>query len=165
MDSALLEYVIGADGRYVDANPGLLAATGYTLDELRELVVGQLSTTSPDVAREMWQGLLRGEFEPRPVPVLVRRKDGRLFDAIFVGVHPSDDRARWTVRLELVRLPDERPARDALAATLADWRAAERQLMSLDESDPLRRVVEAQVDDLRDRYRTLQPAIHPATAW
>ena len=164
MDSTLLEYVIGADGRYVDANAPLLAATGYTLEELRGLVVGQLSTTSPEVAREMWQALVRGEFEPRPVPVLVRRKDGRLFDAVFLAATPSDDRSRWAVRLELVRLPDERPAREALAATLADWRAAERHLMSLEESDPLRRVVEAQVTDLRERYRALQAAIDPATA-
>jgi PAS domain S-box-containing protein len=122
MEPTLLEYDIGADGRYVDANPALLAATGYTLDELRGLMVGQLSTTSPDVAREMWQRLVRGEYEPRQTPVLVRRKDGRLFDAILLSVARDPKGDRWRVVLELVRLPDERPAREALAATLADWR-------------------------------------------
>jgi PAS domain S-box-containing protein len=157
--------VIGGDGRYVDANAALLATTGYTLEELRQLIVGQLSTTSPEVARQLWDAVRRGEFElhSRPVPVLVRRKDGRLFDAIFVGATASEDRSRWTVHLELVRLPEERPAREALQVTLSDWRAAERHLTSLAASDPLRSVVEAQVADLRDRYRELNESMRSAT--
>lgn len=165
MEPTLLEYALDVEGRYVDASPSLLAATGYTLEELRGLVVGQLSTTSPDVAREMWKGFVRGEFEVRTVPVLVRRKDGRLFDAILLGLARQDDLDGWKVTLEVVRLPEERPAREALATTLSDWRAAERRLFSLDASDPLRPVVEAQVEDLRERYRQLQPTIRTAPAW
>lgn len=156
MDHRLLEYSIDRDGRYVDANEPLLDATGYTLDELRGLVVGQLSTTSPDVARELWQRFLRGEIEPRPLPVLVRRKDGRLFDALFLDLKPAEQEDRWVVRLEAVRLPRDQSARSILVATLEDWRAAERQLASLPEDAPLREVVEAQIRDLRDRYRQLQ---------
>jgi PAS domain-containing protein len=164
MGPTLLEYQIDVDGRYVDANAELLAATGYTLDELRTLVVGQLSTTNPDAAREMWRRFVRGEVATRPVPVLVRRKDGRLFDAIFLKLTPVADAGPWVVTLELVRMPDDRPARAAMATTLADWRAAERQLATLTADDPLRPVVEAQVADLRDRCRELQPTIRPETA-
>jgi len=161
MGPTLLEYAIDVDGGYVDANAELLAVTGYTVEELRGLVVGQLSTTSPDAAREMWGRFVRGEIPTRPIPVLVRRKDGRLFDAIFLGIHPTDGADRWVVNLELVRMPEERPARAALAGTLEDWRAAERKLASLTADDPLRPVVEAQVADLRDRYRELQPTRQP----
>lgn len=94
---------------------------------------------------------------------LVRRRDGQLFDAIFPGLKPADDADRWLVTLELVRRPVERPAREAIATTIADWRAAERHLASLGDSDALRPVVEAEAD-LRDRYRELQPASQPETA-
>jgi PAS domain S-box-containing protein len=163
VDRTLLEYAIGADGLYVDANAELLAVTGYTLEELRGLAVGQLSTSSPDAAREGWSRYLRGEITPRPVPVLVRRKDGRLFDAIFLELRRQDDADRWRVTLELVRMPEERPARAAITTTLADWRAAERELLSLPEDDPLRPVVEAQVAELRGRYRELQAERQPGT--
>jgi PAS domain S-box-containing protein len=164
MVATLLEYAIDGDGRYVDANAELLAVTGYTVEELRALVVGQLSTTSPDAAREMWGRFVRGEIETRSIPVLARRKDGRLFDAIFLGIQPAEEAGRWVVTLELVHMPEERPERAVMATTLADWRAAERKLAGLDVDDPLRPVVEAQVAGLRDRYRELQSTSMPGTA-
>ena len=53
--------------------------------------------------------------------------------------------------------------RPACSTTLADWRAAERELLSLPEDDPLRPVVEAQVAELRGRYRELQAERQPGT--
>ena len=129
------------------------------------MVVGQLSTSSPDVARDAWRRFAAGGAGARTMPVLVRRKDGRLVEAILLGVEPVPGERRWQATLELVRMPNDRSQATALASVLAEWRAAERQLATLPDGDSMRPVVEAQVSELRERYRQLQPQPRTAPAW
>jgi len=67
--------VVDAEGRYLDANPAMTALVGYTVTELRQMRIGDLTadreSAAARAARAARDGIWRGELE-------LRRKDGSL---------------------------------------------------------------------------------------
>jgi protein-histidine pros-kinase len=60
--------VLGLDGRCLEANRAICRLSGYSADELRELRIGDLSASAPDLVGQIWEQLKRegawhGELE------------------------------------------------------------------------------------------------------
>jgi len=151
-DEPVLALVIDEGGRYLAADEQLLARLGYTLDELRSLRVGALSTAEPAAADDLWRRYVAGEIEiPRHRQGVIRARDGRTFEVIFLGVDRRGP-AEWELRLQFI---GERPATGprTLQYILADWRAAERRLADMADDDPTRPYLDTLVAQLRAQYR------------
>ena len=151
-EEPVLALVIDEEGRYVAADEQLLTRLGYTLDELRSLHVGALSTAEPAAAEDVWRRYVAGEIDiPRHRAGALRARDGRTFEVIYLGVDRRGP-AEWELRLQFV---GERPATGprTLQYILADWRAVERRLADMADDDPTRPYLETLVGQLRAQYR------------
>jgi PAS domain S-box-containing protein len=148
--------VINADGTTADASPEALALLGLTLDELRALPPGALSPEPADPAaeaafREQWEGQGSPDIAGEAT---VRRLDGTSIRVKF-GITPIED-GRFMAMLEPVAGPTEQPPTLYTAGqVLAEWRAAERRLITIPPETPEWHHTQAEIDTFRQRYQEL----------
>jgi PAS domain S-box-containing protein len=130
--------VVNADGRYVDANPAALALLGFTLEELLQLQVSDLSTQAQEGFRAEHERLKR-DREWRGES-LMRRKDGSVFPIevrasqallpegtlYFANVRDITERKRVETRLQasetrLAALLEQLPVAVGLTDAEGQW--------------------------------------------
>lgn len=149
-----LVLVISEDGQYVDANDEALATLGYTLEELRELPPGVLSSGDVATTQEVWRRFAAREIDvPGDRAGQLTTKDGHVLLVTFVGLEPGPTPGTYVSRMQIPpqELGPRRPR--ALHFVLQEWRAAERQLAELERDDPQRAALEREVEELRDLYQ------------
>ncbi len=146
---------ISPEGRYLDASPAALELFGVDLDEVRMVDVGTfVQEPFGDAARESWRvwvesGLLvaRGERE-------VVRPDGRRCRIRFEAVRDPDGSYQETMQ-ELAGNSERRSAFTTLAAVLEAVREAERALAKLPKRSPRRRLIKAEIGQLREAFEQM----------
>ena len=154
MPSPKLEMVLDGQGHYVDASPPLLELLGYSLDEFKGLEPGAVGAAAAGPTAEIWTAFVDGEIDfPGGRPTELRRKDGSLVPAWFVGVAPGPREGTWVVSLDIrtEQTPPDIPP--VLPVILSEWRAAERRLSQLALDDPRRPSEAVRVDQLRRLYQ------------
>ena len=148
----ILEIVLARDGRYVEANPAMLEAIGYSEDEIRGMPVGTLSAADPTAGQQVWRMYVAGELGiPGDRPAELRRKDGTTFPVVFLGLERDGD--RWISRMRLVsRARRDQPR--VLHFLLDEWRSAERRLGAMAPDDPELPAARIEVEQLRTLYQS-----------
>jgi PAS domain-containing protein len=146
--------VLGPDGEYENANEAALALLGLSLEELRSLAAGALSTLDPSESadlRERWQQANPDAAIGRST---VRRADGSQLAVRFVLRRVPG--GRWEANLRPLDRPLTRPALFlSVGDVLAAWRAAERRLDVLDPDSAESVQIKEEIEALRDEYRVL----------
>ena len=148
--------VINADGTTADASPAALELLGLTLEQLRALPPGALSPEPPDpeaqaAFREQWEGQGTPDIGGEAT---MRRLDGTSIRVKF-GITPIED-GRYLAVLEPVDRPTQQPPILYTAGqVLAEWRAAERRMITIPPDTPEWHDMQAQIDRFRERYQEL----------
>lgn len=146
--------VLDSDGSIHDATKAALSMLGYSLEELRKLPPGALSTMAADD-----RAALRGQWEEaHPKAAIgranVRGSDGRNVPVAFVLKQLHD--GRWEAVLQRLDNSVKEPKFVfSIGAALAAWRAADRRLEELEAGSAERQEVERDVARLRAEYRRL----------
>lgn len=146
--------ILGADGRYEDANAAALAVLGLTIEQLRALPPRALSTTPVEEADS-----LRAEWERSGATsalgeTTLLRPDGTRLRATFRVMPAADGRFRAT--FEPVSTPVDQPTElYTVGRVLAAWRAAERKLAEVTPDSDEGRALQARIGQLRADHRRL----------
>jgi len=149
---------LDADGRYVDANPPALDLLGVpSVDALRATSPDTFAVTRTDPEE---QAAFREAYATSAARGLLiesafRRTDGELVRARTAILPDEVGGYRAIVH------PIERPTTDlswriyTVADVLAEWRSAERRLVTLDEGSDEAAGVRQQIDVLREQYQRM----------
>ena len=154
--SSVATMVINADGTTADASPAALELLGLTLEQLRALPPGALS---PEPADPAAQAAFREQWEGQGSPDLggegtIRRLDGTSVRVKF-GITAIED-GRFLAMLEPVAGPTQLPPTLYTAGqVLAEWRAAERRMVTIPPDTAEWHDTQAQIDTFRQRYQEL----------
>ena len=145
--------VIGADGSFDEASAAALELLGLSIDELRALPPGALSTKSTED-----QENLRGAVEhARPDAVAgvttIRRGDGSRLGVRFV-IRRRDD-GRWEAVFASLDRPQASRTYKTAGSVLTAWRDAERRLDEVPGGSDEERELIAEISRLRADYREL----------
>jgi PAS domain-containing protein len=149
--------VTDVNGGYLDANDAALELLGVpTAEDLRATPPGAFQPEAPDPDEEhafraafldaMFQGLI-GEG-------VIRRLDGELV-RVRTAIVPITEGFR------ILLYPVERPTTNLapkvykITDVLAEWRSAERRLVTVDPDSDEGRQLQAEVELLRDQYHAM----------
>lgn len=150
--------ILDRDGRYLDADPLALDLLGVTsVDQLRALPPDAFAAVPPDPEeQEAWR---RAYFGSRAEGVLAegafRRLDGELVRVRTAILEEPDGRFR------ALFYPVERPTNNLAARTyrigdvLAEWRAAERRLDTIDPASPEGVELQREIEHLKAQYQEI----------
>jgi PAS domain-containing protein len=147
---------LSPDGEVLDATPEALTLLGVTLQELRALPRGALSTEPPDpqsdeAFREQWEASGRPDIGGQAT---LRRLDGSMIRVRF-AISESHG-GGFNAVLDPIDAPVDAPAKVFTAGdVLQAWRAAERRLATLVEGSTEWASVNGEVDHFRTRYQEL----------
>lgn len=146
--------VLGPEGQYEDASDAALELLGLSLEQLRELPSGALSTQSQADSKALRTAWEKAQPTAAVGQSRIRRADGTELPVAFV-LHPRGD-GRWEAVIHPVKNAD---AETKIFLTVGDvlsaWRTAERRLEALtpDSADWL--AVQADIASFRAEYRVL----------
>ncbi|CAN5486780.1 hypothetical protein BH20CHL7_BH20CHL7_12570 [soil metagenome] len=150
MDDATV--LLHADGTYADASPAALEILGVTLDELLAMAPGAFAVDDPDPAadfRKWW------ESEGSPTiggQATIRRPDGQQRRVAF-QIPPHDDGRFLAILRDTADEREAAPVFYTAGDVLAEWRAAERRLETLDEGSPEWTAIRSEIDSFRGAYQ------------
>ena len=149
------EILVGEDSRVLTASQGALDLLGLTLDELRQLPRGSLSLDEDRDAAvgfdEAWRAHGR---EPILGAGTIRLPGGRLVRVRYLVTPQSD--GTYEIILEPTAEPVSRPPRMyTIGDVLSAWRAAERQLAVLTETESEWSSVQDEIAYFRAEYQRL----------
>jgi PAS domain-containing protein len=148
-DEAVL--ILGADGTYRHASPRALELLGLSLDELKALPPGALSTTPADERQALQKEWERSGARAALGETTVAVPGGRTFRARFALAVQPDGTYRATITP--VAGPVTGPTRlYAVGEVLEAWRAEERKLEALEPGTPEWQEVKARAEGLRRSY-------------
>ena len=155
--------VINADGTTADASPAALELLGLTLEQLRALPPGALSP-DPRIRQHKPPSASNGKARARPTSVVRARYGGWTATSVRVkfGITAIED-GRFLAMLEPVAGPTQQPPTLYTAGqVLAEWRAAERRMITIPPDtaewhDTQAQIedTQAQIDTFRQRYQEL----------
>lgn len=77
-------YITTDDGRFIDANPALIALFGYTRDELMAMTAGELYARPED--RDAFRAAIVEKGFVTSYPVTLRRKDGAVVQCLLTTI-------------------------------------------------------------------------------
>ena len=148
--------LVGANSTIIEATDAALEIVGMSLEELRALPPGGLSSSRTRPGRR--NSRPRGR-RPAGEPILgagtVRLLDGRLIRVRYLIDRAQPD-GTYEVILERSEEAVTEPARAyTLGAVLSKWRAAERRLAELAPGSPEWTAVQAEIDHFRTEYQRL----------
>jgi PAS domain-containing protein len=148
--------ILNEDGTAAEASPEALAILGVTLDQLRELPGGAFAATAPDPRAD---AAFREQWERQGSPDIggeatIQRLDGEKVRIKF-AISPLDDGRYRAVLMPTSGLTEDPPTVYTAGEVLAEWRAAERKLMTLPPGSPELALVQADIDAFRRRYQEL----------
>lgn len=156
--------VLDSDGRYVDADERALELLGVaSVEELRGTPPEAFAVIPPDPAeRAAWeQAYFASRADGVFAEVAYRRLDGELVRVRTAILEIGGGRYR------ALFYPVERPTTNLapriyrVADVLEEWRAAERQLVSLDPDSPEAREVMELIELLRQQHHRLFERMRP----
>jgi PAS domain-containing protein len=150
--------ILGADGRYVDADDTALDLLGVPcVDALRAKPPGAFRATPRDEteALELQRSIAEATFHGLLAETPLRRADGEVI-RVRTALVPTPGGG-----YRVLLYPVERPTTDLSARVyritdvLAEWRSAERRLVDVDPTSAEGQQVMADVDLLREQYHEL----------
>lgn len=148
--------ILNPDGTTADANAAALEMLGATLDVLRSLPPGALSSEPPDPVgeaafRKAWESVGQPDIGGQAT---VQRLDGSQVRVKF-GITPLED-GRFVAVMEPVDAPlDSAPVLYTAGQVLAEWRAAERRLTEIPEGSAEWRAIHRDIEGFRKRYQEM----------
>ncbi len=148
--------LLDPDGTVVDASPSMLDLLGVGLDQLRALPRGAFAPEPPDPVAE---AAFREAWESQGSPTIggqgtIKRLDGTKVRVRF-AISPTDD-GRFRAIVDPIRgSVEEGPTLFTAGRVLAEWRAAERRLTTLEPETPDWTRVQAEIEGFRATYQDL----------
>ena len=158
MSSPTAVVQLDAAGRYVDANPTALDLLGVaSVDVLRATPPDAFAVNPTDTDEQAAFREAYGSSAARGLLIesAFRRTDGELVRA-RTAILPDD-----VGGFRAIVHPIERPTTDlswrvyTIADVLAEWRSAERRLVTLDDASDEAAGVRQQIDQLREQYQRM----------
>ena len=147
--------LVGSDSQVLEATPAALELLGLSLGQLRELPPGSMSLEQDRAASEVfaaaWEGAGRA---PLVGTGTVRLLDGNLLRLRYYIWSREDG----SVEIVLEQSPEsvaEPPRAYSIGKVLSAWRAAERQLETLDPGSQEWQAADAENRYFRSEYRRL----------
>jgi len=116
---------VGADGRYLDADPSALEVLGVTADELREHSIGDFAGPYADVAREVWRHFAANGAAVPSGDATVHRLDGSTVRVRYTRIAPLSP-TEFQLEFEVLGEDAGPPVATNLQPVLDAWRDAER---------------------------------------
>ncbi len=146
--------ILDTDGTSLDATPAALELLGVSLDQLRSLPPNAFSPEPRDLdADAAFRSIWQDEGSPDiGGETTIQRLDGTKVRVRF-AIRALDD-GRFEAVLEPVTAPvSARPTVYTAGQVLSEWRAAERQLTTLEQGSPEWQRVQRLIEAFRARYQ------------